>query len=49
MQTTLANRPEEDEKPETVVIAGDNYGTMRVVETTERYDPDVPEDEEESK
>lgn len=45
MQTTRVNEPE-DEKPETVVIAGDNYGTMRVVETTERYDPDVPEDEE---
>ncbi len=34
---------EEQEEPETIVIAGGNYGTVRVVETTELYDPEVPE------
>jgi hypothetical protein len=37
----------EEHEPETVVIAGGNYGTIRVVETSAPYDPDAsPEPEE---
>lgn len=37
------NEPEleVEEQEETVIIAGDNYGTLRVVETSEPYDPDA--------
>lgn len=31
----------EEHEPETVVIAGGNYGTFRVVETSAPYDPDA--------
>jgi len=43
------NELEETDEPETVVIVGGNYGSMKVVETTAPYDPDNPDDEEPDK